>query len=86
MTKLKYCLARSAIRPTCKYTCAGPPPYTREQMKNFGNIKLVEFHNAGVPAQKNAMFKVSGQDSAKEEQEQFLPHLRQCMVDTSECV
>ena len=35
---------------------------------------------------KNAMFKASGQDSAKEEQEQFLPHLRQCMVDTSECV
>ena len=56
-------------------------------MKKVGNcIKLVEYHNAGVPAQKNAMFKVSGQDSAKEEHEQFLPHLRQCMVDTSECV
>lgn len=56
-------------------------------MKKVGNcIKLVEYHNAGVPAQKNAMFKVSGQDSAKEEHEQFLPHLRQSMVDTSECV
>ena len=83
VTKLKYCLARSAIRPTCKYTCAGPPPYTREQMKNFGNIKLVEFHNAGVPAQKNAMFKISGQDGAKVEQEQFFPNLRPCIMDTS---